>query len=188
MRDGIGVRVTITGSCTAASKTEDIYQKWAEKVADREVFISSTLRSGRSLTCCAGSACCRGLVSKVPSLNEDVCHGGLVDLMDLMVRGEFVLKGKKHATFQFYNLLSASAQITTLSYNSESAPLIQLAASVDFLRPSLFGALNLVSSSAGNSTSTATAGFKSCFILLYKMNVQRSTLLSLSAIISFLVC
>jgi hypothetical protein len=89
------------------------------------------------------------LVFKIPSLNEDVYHGSLVDLMDRTVRGESVLKGKKHATFQFSNLPSASAQITTLSYNSERAPLIQLAASVDFLRPSLFGALNLVSSSAG---------------------------------------
>jgi hypothetical protein len=168
MRDGIGVRVTITGSCTAASKTEGIYQKWVEKVADREVFISSTLRSGRSLACCAGSACCRGLVSKIPSLNEDVCNGGLVDLMDWTVRGESVLKGKKHATFQFSNLLSASAQIITLSYDSERAPLVQLAISVDFLRPSLFGALNFTS--AGDSTSTATAGSQSCFILLYKMN------------------
>ena len=37
----------MTGSCTAATKTEGIYQKWVEKVADREVFISSTLRSGK---------------------------------------------------------------------------------------------------------------------------------------------
>lgn len=95
MKDGIDARVTITGSSRAASNTEGIYQKWIEKVADQEVFISSTLRSRKSLAFCAGSACCRDLVIKISSLNADVCHGGLVDLMDRTVRGESVLKGER---------------------------------------------------------------------------------------------
>lgn len=95
MKDGIDARVTITGSSRAASNTEGIYQKWIEKVADQEVFISSTLRSRKPLAFCAGSACCRDLVIKISSLNADVCHGGLVDLMDRTVRGESVLKGER---------------------------------------------------------------------------------------------
>jgi hypothetical protein len=95
MKDGIDARVTIIGSSTAASKREGIYQEWVEKVADREVFISSTLRSCRSLALYAGSSCCRNLVTKTPSSNADICHGGLVDLMDRTVRGESVLKEEK---------------------------------------------------------------------------------------------
>jgi hypothetical protein len=95
MKDGIDTRVTITGSTRAASNTEGIYQKWIEKVADREVFISSTLRSRKSLAFCAGSTCCRDLVIKIPSSSADVCHGGLVDLMDRTARRKSVLKGER---------------------------------------------------------------------------------------------